>query len=37
MDEHRIRLPERNRTKIRETQSILIDTKKSMVEAFEGS
>lgn len=37
MDEHKIRLPERNRTKLRETQALVIDTKKAMVEAFEGS
>jgi hypothetical protein len=37
MEEHKIRLPERNRTKLRETQALVIDTKKAMVDAFEGS
>ncbi len=37
MDDHKIRLPERNRTKLRETQALVIDTKKAMVDAFEGS
>jgi hypothetical protein len=37
MEEHRIQMPERNRMKVRETQTLLIDTKKAMVEAFEGS
>ena len=37
MDEHKIKFPDRNRNKLKETQSLLIDTKKAMVEAFEGS
>lgn len=37
MEEHRIKFPERNRNRLKETQSLLIDTKRAMVEAFEGS
>lgn len=37
MDEHKIQNQERNRTKIRETQTLLLETKKAMVEAFESS
>ena len=37
MDEHKIKNPDRNRTKLKEVQTLLIDTKKAMVEAFEGS
>lgn len=35
MEEHRIKFPERNRNKLKETQTLLIDTKRAMVEAFE--
>jgi hypothetical protein len=37
IDEHKIKVPERNRTKLRETQALVFDTKKAMLEAFEGS
>jgi hypothetical protein len=37
LDEHKIKMPERNRTKLKETQALVIDTKKAMVEAFESS
>lgn len=37
MEEHRIKFPERNRNKLKETQSLMLDTKRGMVEAFESS
>ena len=37
MEEHRIKFPERNRNKLRETQSLFLETKKAMVDAFESS
>lgn len=37
MEEHRIKFPERNRNKLKETQGLMLDTKRAMVEAFESS
>lgn len=37
MEENLIKFPERNRTKLKETQALLIDTKRTMIEVFESS
>jgi hypothetical protein len=37
MEEHKIKFPERNRNKLNETQSLLIETKRAMFDAFESS